>query len=213
MAFSVRGLRVALWGAVGVVLVAAALTWRQAHLRQGPSGPGTAGVSSAPGESSAPGDTARTPSDSTPGPFEGRRAPDIVAKDVYTSKTVKLSDFKGQPVLVNFWATWCPPCKQEMPDLQTFAAETPELKVIAIGADPREDPTKLAGYAKAMGLTFTVASDEGAAAGAYRVVGIPTSFFIDRQGVIRIRHQGVLTLDEMRSSYKSVESLAENANK
>lgn len=140
-------------------------------------------------------------------PLPGYKAPNIIARDVFSKEPVILSSLEGTVVLVNFWATWCGPCRQEMPDLQAFQNEMKgRVKVIAVGADPREGPETLSAFAKELKLGFTIAYDGAEAAQAYKVFGIPTSFFIDQKGMIRGKRQGIMTLELMRKYAAEAES-------
>lgn len=132
-------------------------------------------------------------------PTPGYVGPDIVGTNVATGETVQLSSLKGQTVMVNFWATWCGPCKVEMPAMERFYSESQgDVVILAVGVDSSESPEKLAAFAEGMQLTFPVLFDKGAAAMAYRSVGVPTSVFIDKNGVVRARHTGPLTQEEMQ---------------
>lgn len=144
-------------------------------------------------------------------PLPGYYAPDFTAADVFTGEVVRLSDLRGQVVFLNFWATWCPPCKEEMPEIEAFHSEHGDrVKVLALGADPRESPEQLRKFAEAMGITFPVIHDGGEGAQAYRVVGIPTSFFIDQNGVVQVRYMSPLTLDQMKEYLAEIEKATES---
>lgn len=133
-------------------------------------------------------------------------AREVTAKDVNTGETVRLSDLKGQVVLLNFWATWCGPCRQEMPNLDALQKEMAgKVRVIALGADPSEKPEVLAAYAKDRQLSLTVVHDGGAGARAYNAFGLPTTFFIDRNGIIREKVTGAMTLEKMKTLVSRVE--------
>ncbi len=106
---------------------------------------------------------------------------------------VQLEDFQGQVVLLNFWATWCGPCRLEMPAFQerteTFADD---LKVVAVNFDEPTDDVQA--FVDELGLTFKVLLDPGAEIQRlYQVRGYPTSYFIDAEGVVRVLHIGVMT--------------------
>jgi peroxiredoxin len=119
-------------------------------------------------------------------PEIGSLAPDFALVDARSGEQVQLSRLEGQPVLVNFWATWCPPCVKELPVIQkSYQAHQAEgLEVLAL--DVEETRQKAANFADRYGLSFYVLLDsEGAVAGDYRVATLPTSYFIDREGVIR----------------------------
>lgn len=131
---------------------------------------------------------------------EGYRAPEITAIDVQTGETVRLSELRGQPVFLNFWATWCGPCKIEMPAMESLYREAgPKLRILAVGQTPWETQQQLATFAKNLGLTFPILYDQGAAAEAYGVVGVPTSYFIDGEGIIKAIYPGLLSDERMRA--------------
>lgn len=143
-------------------------------------------------------------------PLPGYQAADIRATDVFSGEAVSLADLKGQPVFLNFWATWCAPCKYEMPEMEEFHQEMGDrVRVMAVGADGFESREKMAAFAEAMGLTFLVAHDGGSAARAYQVSGVPTSFFIDADGVIQVRHTGQLSLEQMKEYAEQASKTAE----
>ncbi|MBL8056756.1 MAG: redoxin domain-containing protein [Anaerolineales bacterium] len=127
------------------------------------------------------------------GPFEGQRAPDFELTTTSGEK-VRLSDLRGRPVAVNFWATWCPACRQELPALQAAFLEYEARGAAVLAVDLREDAAAVTAYAAEFGLGFPLLLDaDGAVANEYRVVGIPTTVFVDADGVVRARHVGPLT--------------------
>lgn len=129
----------------------------------------------------------------------GFRAPDFTATDVITGETISLGDLKGQVVMVNFWATWCGPCRVEMPAMEAYHKEVGgKVRMVAIGADAREKPELLAAFAEELGLTFHIAFDDGKAALDYNSFGLPTSIFIDQNGIVRGRHTGAMNLNQIR---------------
>ncbi len=123
-----------------------------------------------------------------PQPIEGLRvgnvAPDFELIDL-SGKPLRLRDLRGKAVILNFWATWCAPCRQEMPLLQqAFAQYAPEGLVI-VGVDLGEEQTIVQNYVDQLGIDFPIVLDrEEQVSRRYRVFGLPTSFFINRQGVI-----------------------------
>ena len=117
----------------------------------------------------------------------GKPAPDFSLKDV-DGKEVRLSDFAGKPVLINFWATWCPPCREEMPEINKFYGKYKGsgLVVLSINATFQDSVENVKSTIKSDKLTFPVLLDEaGQVARQYQLNGLPTSFFIDDQGIIR----------------------------
>lgn len=140
-------------------------------------------------------------------PLAGFRAPNIIARDVVTNEPVNLASLKGQAVMLNFWATWCGPCRVEMPAMEELHKEAGgRVRILALGADSYESPEKLAKFGADLGLTFPLVHDGGEGAEKYRVMGIPTTFFIDQDGVIRVKHQGQMTLQQMRNAVAEAES-------
>jgi peroxiredoxin len=103
-----------------------------------------------------------------------------------TGGAVSLQDHRGSVVLLNFWATWCPPCKEEMPSMERLYRRfrSRGFAILAISLDAG-DPGKVAAFVKALGLTFPVGLDgRGEVASLYKIRGLPGSFLIDRSGHI-----------------------------
>lgn len=122
-----------------------------------------------------------------PSPREGFQAPSIVLNDS-TGGTTRLEDLRGQVVVLNFWASWCPPCKAEMPDLESaYTANKDEgLVILGINSTIQDSPEAALSFADAQGVTFPILLDRtGEATRQYLVRALPTTFFIDRQGIIR----------------------------
>lgn len=112
------------------------------------------------------------------------KAPDFTLKDM-NGKNVTLSSFRGKVVLLNFWATWCPPCKAEMPDLNRLYRDAKRrgLEIIAVSTDRSIDHIK--DFLARNKVDFIILFDENrTAARQYRVFSMPTTFLIDRNGVV-----------------------------
>jgi thiol-disulfide isomerase/thioredoxin len=102
--------------------------------------------------------------------------------------SLRLSDLRGQVVLVNFWATWCPPCRAEMPAIEkVYRSFKPlGLEVLAVNLADQDGQAAVSGFIQELGLTFPIPLDlDGSVNARYTLRGLPSSFFIDRQGVIR----------------------------
>lgn len=133
---------------------------------------------------------------------------DFELKDQY-GKTHKLSDYKGKVVFLNFWATWCPPCKMEMPDIQKLyekyekQGEKSEVVVISVAAPNTQDEKDIDGikaFLEENGYTYPVLMDDGGYTfGAYRISSLPTTFMIDKEGNVFGYVQGGLTQEAMES--------------
>jgi len=115
----------------------------------------------------------------------GAPAPDFVLKSV-DGKTVRLSDYRGQVVFLNFWATWCPPCRSEMPSIERLNRKMNgyECVSLAVSIDGFET-AQLKNIISSNHYTFTVLHDpEQGVADAYLISGIPTTYIIDKDGTI-----------------------------
>lgn len=122
-----------------------------------------------------------------PSPREGFSAPDF-SLELLDGGLVTLSDLRGKVVLVNFWATWCPPCRAEMPAIEkVYRTFKPlGLEVLAVNLTDQDSEAAVAAFAQELGLTFPIPLDRrGEVSTRYILRGLPSTFFIDRQGVIR----------------------------
>ena len=126
---------------------------------------------------------------------EGQPAPDFTLKTI-DGKDVRLSDYSGQPVLINVWATWCPPCRLEMPGIEAAYEKYKGDGLVVLGIDLTvEDNLKdVPGFVQELNLTFPILLDESGevSGGLYGLRGLPTSYFIDRDGyLVRIQIGGM----------------------
>jgi len=184
-----------------VLMLLAAGCGAKPPAEQAPASPEATAANSTTAEKAA--EAPKGPVKDSVKPLPGYQAPNFTAQDVFTGESFTLTDLRGQVVFLNFWATWCPPCKAEMPEMEALKQELGDsVKIVALGADAREKPDKLKGFAEAMGLTFAISWDGGIAAEAYRVTGIPTSFFIDKDGVIQAKYPGPMDLEQMKEFVK-----------
>jgi peroxiredoxin len=125
----------------------------------------------------------------------GTKAPNIELKDL-SGKAFKLSGLAGKVVLVDFWASWCAPCKQELPVLEGLYKKYRDrgLEIVAVSQD--EDPQNASKFLKRAPLSFTVVHDaKRAVASAYAPEKMPSSFLIDRKGLVRYVHGGFKASD------------------
>jgi len=112
----------------------------------------------------------------------GKAAPDFTVSD--GSSTIHLADYRGKIVLLNFWATWCAPCIQEMPGLQQLHRDRPDLAILAVSVDEDEDAYKRFLLQRHVDL-ITVRDPSESAAKLYHSEGWPETYIIDRKGIIR----------------------------
>lgn len=118
----------------------------------------------------------------------GSTAPTFQAKDVHTGSVKTLADYRGEVMLLNVWATWCEPCKIEMPSMEElYKAYGPRgVHIVAVSIDDGIAEDSIRAYAKNLGLTFEILHDPThEIERAYQTTGYPESFVIDRGGVIR----------------------------
>ena len=141
-------------------------------------------------------------------PEEGHLAPDFSLKTL-DGKTVRLSELRGKKaVLINFWATWCPPCRLEMPTMQKIYTEYKGkgFEILAINIEP-DAQEEIRDFIKELRLTFPVLLDSNMkVTRKYRLIGLPVSMLIDRQGIIRSKEIGYHDWTD-KESRKRVESL------
>lgn len=130
----------------------------------------------------------------------GDTAYDFLLTDL-DGNDVTLSALRGQPVIVNFWATWCGPCRLEMPELQAAYTEYADDNLAILAVNQMEDATAVRSFFQdELGLTFTAVLDEEAeVADAYGAIGLPSTFFIDADGVVTAVHRGLLTREQIDS--------------
>jgi cytochrome c biogenesis protein CcmG, thiol:disulfide interchange protein DsbE len=121
-----------------------------------------------------------------PAPQQRFLAPDFELKTP-TGETIKLSDLRGQAVLVNLWATWCPPCRAEMQSIEKVYQEYKDqgFTVLAVNMTYQDDPLAVVPFVEEQRLTFPILLDEtGEMANAYQLRSLPSSYFIQRDGII-----------------------------
>ncbi len=126
-----------------------------------------------------------------------RPAPDFVLTS-FDGQRIQLSDYRGQIVVLNFWATWCPPCRVEAPVLQRAAERLESAGVTILGIDVWDDQAAAIEFLNEMGVTYLNAEDSTRLIPVeFGVTGLPETFVIDRQGVLVRRWVGPLTDDEL----------------
>ncbi len=139
------------------------------------------------------------PSKLPPVPEVGRLAPDFILTDLEGNR-ISLSDFRSKVVFINFWATWCPPCRAEMPEIEAIYQEYQNKDVVVIGIDILEAEDEVRQFVQEGGYSWTFVIDTtGGVTADYGVTAIPASFFLDKEGVIRAVNIGAMTKRAMES--------------
>lgn len=191
--------------AAALVVLIAALVWagftnhrrrvmeeakvRQAQMQLIPSG-----------DKGGPADDEGAPPD-----LRGKQAPDFKLKTL-DGKTVSLADLKGKPVLVNFWATWCAPCKIEMPWFEEFRQKYESQGFTIVGIVEDDAPKEaVQGLVEKTGVKYTIAHTDNKVDKAYGGIDyLPASYFVGRDGVIIAQSSGLGSKDEMEANVKKI---------
>jgi len=140
----------------------------------------------------------KNPTGESPSPKVGRAGPDFLLEKP-GGGTLRLSDLQGHPVLLNFWASWCAPCRAETPDLVAAYQQYQAQGLIIVGVNLQEADKKVLKFTQDFGITYPVVIDRGGdvkgvwPGGPFR--GLPASYFIDSQGVVQDSYPGQLTKD------------------
>jgi thiol-disulfide isomerase/thioredoxin len=125
-------------------------------------------------------------------PKVGALAPDFTLNNVSNNTPLKLSGLRGKPVLVNFWGTWCPPCRAEMPELEKlYSKYKDQVDFVGVSMGPRDEPAGVDQFVKLNKYSWTFIHDTDSSVSInYQVQGIPSTFFVDKTGIIRSIHVG-----------------------
>lgn len=144
----------------------------------------------------------------TVGIQRGNLAPDFSLMTA-EGEAIKLSDLRGKKVIVNLWATWCPPCRAEIPDMQAFYEQYKAKDVIILGVNltaTESSVENVTAFVKEYGMTFPVLLDIDKQVGnQFQAISIPTSYMIDSKGVIREKFIGPMDQEKMEKMISSME--------
>jgi cytochrome c biogenesis protein CcmG/thiol:disulfide interchange protein DsbE len=136
-------------------------------------------------------------------PLIGRAAPAFALREVGTGRLVDLTQLRGKPVVLNFWATWCGPCWEEHPVLVANARQTPDAQFL--GVVFQDEEKKILNFLQQRGSSYpTVVDDAGKTAIAYGVGGVPETFFLDGNGVIVAKFTGPMSTDDLQANLRKV---------
>jgi len=128
-----------------------------------------------------------TTSGEIPAPQEGFLAPDF-SLETLNGETIMLSELRGTPLLINLWASWCGPCRAEMPAMQRIFekySSSGSFTILAVNATNQDNPANAAAFVSEHNLTFPILMDvDGEVSASYQLRSLPTSFFVNREGII-----------------------------
>lgn len=130
----------------------------------------------------------------------GQRAPDFELQSL-DGEMLKLSDYRGQMVMLNFWASWCPPCRVEMPHMETYYQEDDNIEILAVNMTTLERGSreKVPEFVEKHGLTFPILMDEeGDVKDLYKVMVYPTTYIVNEEGIITDRINIPLDVDVIK---------------
>jgi cytochrome c biogenesis protein CcmG/thiol:disulfide interchange protein DsbE len=138
-------------------------------------------------------------------PFEPFPAPaveGVVAFGAGEGSRFSLTELRGQPVVINFWASWCDPCRREAPDLVQFAASHPDVEMFGINVQDGEDDARR--FASELGFTWpTIRDPGGATMQQFKLIGLPATFVVDAAGMITFRKLGTVTEKELGEAVRA----------
>lgn len=135
--------------------------------------------------SKVPAEIADARAGSSPRPRKGFAAPDFTLETL-NGQTITLSGLQGRAVLINFWASWCLPCRKEMPAIQQVYERYRDRNFIVLAVNLQEQDAQVSAFADQLGLTFPILMDrDGSVFDRYQVSALPSTFFVDQAGVIQ----------------------------
>jgi thiol-disulfide isomerase/thioredoxin len=139
---------------------------------------------------------------SGPSALVGTTAPVFTLSDA-GGASVSLQQYRGRVVLMNLWASWCPPCRAEMPDLQRLSQQYASAGLVVVGVNEGESPQRAQAFAQSLGIRFPIWIDDQQRYGRlYAALGMPTTVIIGRDGNVVKGFDGALTLSQMQDAVK-----------
>ncbi len=135
-----------------------------------------------------------------PGGLTGEAAPVFALQDDRGS-TVSLARYRGRVVVMNLWASWCPPCRAELPDLQRLSDAYARRRLVVVGVNEGEAAQRAGAFARSLQIRFPIWIDGGERYGrTYAALGLPTTILVDARGDVARGFDGALTYEQMRAA-------------
>jgi peroxiredoxin len=132
-------------------------------------------------------------------PVAGSPAPDFTLNDL-DGNTIRLSDYRDQPVILNFWATWCGPCRVEMPELEQVQQDYADAGLVVLLVNQQESPERVKAFAEELGLTAPIVLDSETQVGeAYGAFFLPSTVFVGLDGSVSAFHRGIITRGQIEA--------------
>ena len=123
-------------------------------------------------------------------------------------KRARLSELRGHPVVITFWGTWCPPCREEFPELVAAQRQYRDAGLVVLGVNQRDQELSTSAvqeFVNELGVDFTVALDaRGRTRRSFRLVGLPTTIFVDAAGVMQVVHPGPISRAELSDALSRI---------
>ncbi len=139
-------------------------------------------------------------------PMTGYRAPSFSLPTFPDNKPISLADYQGKPLFINIWASWCPPCQAETPDLvKAYAKYGDKVQFIGVNLTSQDSLPDVTAFIEKYGIKYPIALDtKGTVAQQYQAVAIPTSFFVNRQGIIVERSVGAISPQVLEADLQKI---------
>ncbi|WP_206915819.1 TlpA family protein disulfide reductase [Alicyclobacillus suci] len=139
-------------------------------------------------------------------PQQGYRMPPFTLTEYLDNKIVNTSELVDKPIFINIWASWCPPCNEETPDIvRAYKQYGSKVVFLSVNATSQDNMTDVEQFIQHYGITWPVALDKtGSVLKEYRVVGFPTSLFVNRQGIITNVNLGLITAQNLNDQLQRI---------
>lgn len=141
-------------------------------------------------------------------PLVGYRVPPYSLARFPNKQSISLADYQGKPLFINFWASWCPPCQQESPDLvKAYAKYGNKVQFIGVNLTQQDSLSNVSAFLTKYGIKYPIGLDvQEKVAQEYQVTGIPASFFVNSRGIIVAHYVGAIPLQMLEDDLQRAEN-------